>query len=89
MPAGSSVTIIANKTITGNDVNTFNNTAKLVSASADNADLTGNEIKASKSVNIQSLIKIANTSENIALERHNHIWGNLLSKNAKLKLGRP
>ena len=61
MPAGSSVTIIATKTITGNDVNTFNNTAKLVSASADNADLTGNEIKASKSVNIQSLIKITNT----------------------------
>ena len=62
LAAGASVTITASKTLATSNVNTFNNTATITSASASNAELSGTP-SASKSVNIQSLIKISKTVE--------------------------
>ena len=62
IPAGGSVTVTVTKTIGPNDVDTFVNTATITSATAGDAQLDGTP-SISKSINIQSLIKIANTIE--------------------------
>ena len=60
LAANAEATITATKTITESDVNTFNNTATITAATGSNSELSGTP-SASKSVNIQSLIKIAKT----------------------------
>ena len=62
IPAGGSVTIIAKKTIGASDVNSFVNTATITAATSADGTFSGSPSD-SKTVTIQSLIKITNIVE--------------------------